>query len=276
MEKKIIGYKLKQGCEQFEKAAVYMIRSHTASYKEAESFEDMGLPGNGCLFENGSLSETVLRKAGVLDLWFEPLYDSIIPEVGKWYITKGYSKEYDGVPLKVTVISGEYCHFENSFSKNHNFSKFDIQRKATEEEVEKYLIDMAKSKGIWGVPITSASGNPGIKPFFDECFCLQSNILWSKYGEVYEDGKWATAFSGKTVLMGHTFELSVTNDGIFHNSENITKFVKQLVNYFSLSSIAGYEIGISNIVFNRTGCEKVHTTLSEWKNVLEAYYLLKK
>jgi hypothetical protein len=56
-EKKIIGYKLKKGCEKY-KAAAQSIAKFDRLYK-VDYFEGV----------------SKWREAGVLDLWFEPVYE---------------------------------------------------------------------------------------------------------------------------------------------------------------------------------------------------------
>ncbi len=62
-----------------------------------------------------------------------------IPKVGDWVITKGYSKEYDGKPLKITNIYKSsdinYCNFKPSREPFYNFDIKHIIRKAEGHEV---------------------------------------------------------------------------------------------------------------------------------------------
>lgn len=80
-----------------------------------------------------------LKEAGVLDIWFEPVYEPLY-KIGDWVITKGYSSKYDGKPLKITNISevsgDTFYYFENPNNENHNFEFEDISRRATKEEIE--------------------------------------------------------------------------------------------------------------------------------------------
>jgi len=69
MEKKILGYKWKEGFkEQYDKAAA-SICGYTA-YNPG-----LGSGGPKYQFEEGSSNSRALYKAGVLDLWFEPVYE---------------------------------------------------------------------------------------------------------------------------------------------------------------------------------------------------------
>ena len=68
------------------------------------------------------------------------------------------------------------------------------------------------------------------------------------------------------------FELKVQRDGVYHKSENITAFVRDMMSkYTTLDAtnvnLGGYNAAIDDITFKATGCENHKTTLSQWKNV---------
>lgn len=65
--KEIIGYKLKEDCNQYEDAAIII------SNISKEQFYSW-IPKKGYNFNNGSVLYSRFKKAGVLDLWFEPVY----------------------------------------------------------------------------------------------------------------------------------------------------------------------------------------------------------
>lgn len=61
-------------------------------------------------------------------------------KVGDWVITRGYSKDYDGVPLKINNINANgFCHFDRTtyydWQPNHNFRLGYIIRKAEPHEI---------------------------------------------------------------------------------------------------------------------------------------------
>jgi len=60
----------------------------------------------------------------------------ILPKIGDWVITGGYSERYDGKPLRINKIKdGGYCFFDNPISEGDNFGLQHIVRFCTAEEV---------------------------------------------------------------------------------------------------------------------------------------------
>jgi len=78
---------------------------------------------------------------------------------------------------------------------------------ATEEEVKEMLIAEAKSRGIWDCPIVSVNGLEWVEWHgnYNQEFDFSENQLWSKYGLVFEKGKWATPIEEKS--NSTTFEI---------------------------------------------------------------------
>ncbi|HTJ52548.1 MAG TPA: hypothetical protein VL443_23975 [Cyclobacteriaceae bacterium] len=89
MEKKIIGYKLKDDCKQYEEAASAILRfSNGKLTNYAEGYN----------FTFTSPASDFLKKAGVLDLWFEPVYEEKF-KVGDWIFFDG--KSHKAGPYKL-------------------------------------------------------------------------------------------------------------------------------------------------------------------------------
>ena len=102
----------------------------------------------------------------MLDLWFEPVYEGAF-KVGDWVITKGYHKDYDGIALKITLISDKkYCYFEHNDIGTPNFNIKNIVRKATPEEIQqaqKTIVKMYSSnKGEFEIEVVD--GKAWYKP----------------------------------------------------------------------------------------------------------------
>ncbi|MGD9679446.1 MAG: hypothetical protein AB7V16_13985, partial [Vulcanibacillus sp.] len=74
MEKKIIGYKLKENCKQYRVAACRI-----ADISDDEL--TIEVTRKGCSFLANTRTETYLKEAGVLDLWFEPVYEESSKEL---------------------------------------------------------------------------------------------------------------------------------------------------------------------------------------------------
>jgi len=94
MKKKLIGYTLKPECEQYREAALKVIHSRSLYLENRE--------GYNCIPKNGS-NVPKLKQAGVLDLWFEPVYEEIIPKLP---VIGGYSPKN---VTKNTVYYGCRC-----------------------------------------------------------------------------------------------------------------------------------------------------------------------
>ena len=100
MEKKIIGYKLKEDFKQYEEAAIII------ATMSKESFYSW-IPKVGYNFGNGSELYFRFKKAGVLDLWFEPVYAENSKELYfgkvKFTIKKGYADTEYGKVTKEEI-----------------------------------------------------------------------------------------------------------------------------------------------------------------------------
>lgn len=166
-EKEIIGYKLKEGYEHYRKAAEEITGFRNPSNSE-EYFTDFFKKK---LLLNGTFINR-LEKAGVLDLWFEPVYKAEIPDIkaGDYiYIIDacgGYRK-YNGDVLKVISFEKEdlgWLGLKDSYWLEHtpgSFSgggfrvdksawEYSVHfRKATKEEILKHLqTEFTKRTGI--------------------------------------------------------------------------------------------------------------------------------
>ena len=110
MEKKIIGYKLKEDFKQYEEAAIII------ATMSKESFYSL-IPKVGYNFGNGSKLYFRFKKAGVLDLWFEPVYAENSKELYfgkvKFTIKKGYADTEYGKVTK-EEISKVFDYFNNT------------------------------------------------------------------------------------------------------------------------------------------------------------------
>lgn len=64
------------------------------------------------------------------------------------------------------------------------------------------------------------------------------------------------------------FKLTVKDNKVYHKTEDITSFVTTLIEKFdNCDSICKYSVVINEITFERTGCEKCITKLSDWRKV---------
>ena len=196
MKKNILGYRWKEGyCEKYEAAANSIIG--TTALKDVK----------GRCMISYYIGVNKLQQAGVLDLWFEPVYDEQPQyKVGDWVV--GYVNSSGGV----VYFIGRYAspkQMDNwivlkehySMVKSMSCGLFDgIKRHATEEEIKTRLLAEAKTRG-YGVGVK-------VKPLYET-----PRAYWTLCGNghsytkdaantkkegfyyynslVYFDGKWA-------------------------------------------------------------------------------------
>jgi len=67
-------------------------------------------------------------------------------------------------------------------------------RPANEKEVKEMLIAEAKIRGVWDCPMVNPFGTISETDYGREYieFMFEKNQLWSQYGIVFDNGKWAT------------------------------------------------------------------------------------
>lgn len=88
-KQEIVGYKFKPGFEKYESAA-----------KSIANLTGLDLRTCGTLFDEGSNVMKTLKQAGVLDIWFQPTYQSQFEKGDIVYVIDGclgalWSKRYD-------------------------------------------------------------------------------------------------------------------------------------------------------------------------------------
>jgi len=152
-EREIIGYKLKEGCEQYKNA----IKALGSSMLFPNEMEYLTVEKN---------TETIpnLQKAGVLDLWFEPVYKEEF-KVGDYIYSLDSSADYkQDVVYKIETFEDldnkknvlVACKGDNNRLATKNKCYF---RKATKEEILQHLTKEAQSKGfVVGAKVTHTNG----------------------------------------------------------------------------------------------------------------------
>jgi len=111
-------------------------------------------------------------------------------EVNRWY---KYSDRigfivYIEKVLSNTLIKG--YGISNCWNDSREWVKEGLQP-ATEKEVEEALVKEAIKRGIWDCPISYARDKKADTRIYLESF--RDNILWSRYGRVFDNGVWATS-----------------------------------------------------------------------------------
>lgn len=93
--------------------------------------------------------------------------------------------------------------------------------------------------------------------------CKKAGILEAWCEPVYKQKE-------EIVSMG-SFNLTVKGNKVFHNTEDITDFVVELVEFYQRMprKFHEYDCIISEVTFSKTGCQNNTTHLSDWKRVYD-------
>ena len=225
-QKKIIGYKLVK--PEYEEAALKI--AGLVNWSPSSIKLEYQLFRNDCVEK--------VRNAGVLDLWFEPVYEEAIEfKVGDWVtcvsgFTNDWNAEnsYEGAGYKENyTFKIDDFRGDAAFEKNNNCGVYTkALRKAIDEEIKKLQTTTSRIGG--------------------------------------EDG----------------FDLTIKHDGIFHKTENITKFVESIYSFTHLFNFGysntreKYDFIVKDIILSKTGCESKESKISEWIECYKKYLELKK
>ena len=188
-EREIIGYKLKEDYKQYEEAA-----KKIAGYMDGGTIEFKDY-----LKQVDSRFISSLKKAGVLDLWFEPVFKEKF-KIGDWVTWS------NGVTGRIV----SHCKsFTDSWSldvkgdlKEYSSCSEKWLRLATPEEIKKTLVEEAIKRGFKeGVELNNALQKPSISPIWtiagdDPSFFYykeQDELIYVLCGGhvIYSKGKWA-------------------------------------------------------------------------------------
>lgn len=118
--------------------------------------------------------------------------DDVEFKVGDWVVFSGC-----GQPTKVKEVKTGIALVVHLYGYGDLRCLSPNCRLATEEEVKEHLISEAKRRGLWDVKINClySSGNYFSTIDAGEAYVyynIDDDRLWSRYGAVYEKGKWAT------------------------------------------------------------------------------------
>lgn len=160
-EKEIIGWKLKEDCKKYEEACI--------SISELSVYP--ALRGYYCIGKN-SVSIDSFKKAGVLELWFDPVHEEKTLKFGGYDVT--FEKVTSGVRISCNSETGTFSQIEaiyNYFKPNSINFKFGSQ------EVRKVIYD----KKEWNIAPDDD------EPASIKIGCTTGN--WSEFVAIYEEAK---------------------------------------------------------------------------------------
>jgi hypothetical protein len=134
--------------------------------------------------------ETRSTTKNTYEKFIEDKFPSL--EVGKWY--KGV---YGSLVFVESVQDYKFTgygfdHVNGWENSDEEWVVSCFKTEATHEEVEAALIKEAERRGVWQVPINDVFGDKMLRDAFFSGYSSDKNNLWSKYGKVFENGKWAT------------------------------------------------------------------------------------
>jgi hypothetical protein len=233
MSEKIVGYKLKHEYNYLISSAEKI--GNFCNWSALESDKEYN-------WKDETIAE--LKKAGVLDIWFEPVYKSKIEEfkINEWVFISSYPRVW-------ASLCNENCPEKEDFPFIGQITKI--------KEVVK--------NGYTGAEI----GNFG----WDLTVLIEKGLIRKATPEEIEIGKIQDQKRKiENVSVGDKFTVQVKgNKKVFHGrDEDITDFVKEMIHFFSPleKHIFGkYSAIIKDVTFSRTGCQEKETKLSDWMHV---------
>lgn len=183
MDKEIIGYKLKEDCKQYEEAALKIMNANwgTPKYYVTDSW---------CI--------KALEKAGVLDLWFEPILKEKF-KVGDWIVEIWKESPYfNKKAFRINSIESNVVKYNREGECGCDVKHV---RLATPEEIKKTLVEEAIERGFTkGVKIKAYF--PDYSPVYSSDRPYEMNDCLPEYEQhldalrmggsiIYHKGKWA-------------------------------------------------------------------------------------
>jgi len=218
MKKEIIGYVLKK-------------REYTKAVNEIIDNDDW-FPQIS--FVNGSDSYNKLLDAGVLDIWFEPVYKDSEFKFGRWYKLK----EDDSYIAFINEDESGYGIYINEwFNHEPNSGEWALDdfSPASDTEVEERLLAYAKKHYPVGTEFKSASNDVSMFTVGGNCFYKYKE--WDAYnfaiaerhteGLIYVDGKWAEIIKEPSIKI-NGYEAKFEEKHVSFGCQKVSvKFIKK-------------------------------------------------
>lgn len=187
---------------------------------------------NGCWLPQLGINGVTekAKKLGVLDLWFEPVYSQPY-KVGDFVVPiKLGGNDTSNIKYKKEYIIGEVIKIDSI------------------EKGSRTNHNVALSKNGHVLHIEQ----------FEDKFRLATP-------EEIEE-----ALNPKEEIINIGFDVRIKDGKAFHKNDNITEFVKEMIDRFTPDGILdAYGFGIGDVEFSFTGCEKKTTKLSDWKKIYD-------
>lgn len=228
-------------------------------------------------FHPGELA--VMQDAGGWS--YDPANNGCLAIITEVYKTNNYTKSAAVSGTTLNPRSDSYVNFSKVPLSDDNRI---IVRKATTQEILNFYIPNKTNmnKEIIGYKlIKRIPGIPAGTTF--DLFNEYGDNEWSSKGiDLYWDEKDVqdTEFfepiynPEETVIqMNDRFSVIVKNKQAYHRKDNITSFVKELVEHYNRYTwqniFSEYTAEVEDVIFRKTGCQNNTTKLSDWKKVYD-------
>ena len=204
-------------------------------------------------FNVDSKSYNAFKKAGVLDLWFEPIYQEDI-ELNNWYVLSSGSIYF------VTEDNGKHASgygldYQNTWVDSSFLCYItEIERKATNNEVKTMLTKEAIKRGlVEGVYIRSLwlCGDTSLKSItgnYHFSLTLQELTISTCYDSyiLFSEGIWAEVVETKPKIIIDGYEVIFNNNTIEIGSVILSKYV--IIDWYNSFKVMGKH-GVTCIIY---------------------------
>jgi hypothetical protein len=204
-------------------------------------------------FNVDSKSCNAFKKAGVLDLWFEPIYQKDI-ELNNWYVLPSGSIYF------VTKVNGKHASgygldYQNTWVDSSFLCHItEIERKATNNEVKNVLIKEAIKRGlVEGVYIRSLwlCGDTSLKSItgnYHFSLTLQELTISTCYDSyiLFSEGIWAEVVENKPEIVINGHKVILNDSTIEIGSVILSKYV--IIDWYNSLKVMG-KYGVTSIIY---------------------------
>lgn len=267
MCKEIIGYKLKKDCKRYERIAMDITKCQ-GNIEDLEFY----------LLKNrwGEMLNR-LKEAGVLELWFEPIYEEEKFKVGDWimflsafdgknygYVTKIEDLRDESPIILGKNVAGIWCIYDNNnggFRIGGNGYTYGKDFKlATKQEIEQHLIAEAKKRGFgkgikWINPIYKKYEFASKGNFTSEFSRDNIIYLYLDHNTIYNKGEWAKIIKDEEIeISGYKAKFDEARKTVQFGCKTITlEELKAVLVVMELNKKFDYKFSISNNVIYTIG-----------------------
>lgn len=207
----------------------------------------------------------------IVGKWFDENKQNSIQDYALKYTNKYF--HYPAIREKEYILDNEYFHAFTEVQKGYTeitleeFKKHILKEETMEE---KKIIGYLAPYDLYEGKVKK--GTLFIKSSYSALYYYTNNKEYVIPKEIVEN--WEPCYKTKEQVfnMG-SFEVVVKDGKAFHKNDDITNFVKRLIETFynkDMYIIDNYRATVEDITFSKTGCQNNQTKLSDWKKVYNA------